>query len=126
MPPTPLRMTRKTFPAKRGSDHGGSLRFAGGGTIPSLRWPRPSPFKPWQMAQLAAKIAAPVCCASREANSPAGTLGAPPSHPEMTSEIMNRAVPRGSFRFSNHRVAKILHLTDNSRDKLIKPFVNSA
>jgi hypothetical protein len=119
-------MARKALPAEPGSDHGGSVRFAGCGTIASRRWPWPSPFLPWQMAQLAAKIAAPACWALRDANSPVGALGAPPSHPEMTSEIVNRAVPSCSFRLSNHLIAKASHLTDNSRDKLVKSVVDGA
>jgi hypothetical protein len=113
-------MTRKASPAEPGSDHGGKVRFAGGGTIPSCRRPWPSPFTPWQIAQLAAKMVAPTCWASRDANNPAGALGAPPSHPEMTSEIVNRAVPSSSFGLLNHLVAKVLHLTNNGRDKFIK------
>jgi len=44
----------------------------------------------------------------------------------MTSEIVNRAVPSDGFRFSNHLVAKALHLTNNGRDKLSKLVVDRA
>ncbi len=49
------------------------------------------------------------------------TRGPPPSHPEMASETVNRAMPARSFRFSNHSVAKALHLADNGRDKFVEP-----
>ena len=51
VPRTPCRMAAKVRTAWVGSDHGGCLRSAGGGTTPSFRRPRPSPFLPWQMAQ---------------------------------------------------------------------------
>ena len=120
VPRTPWRMARKVLPAELGSDHGGSVRFAGGGTNPSLRTPWPSPLLPWQMAQWAAKIAAPACWASRDANRPAGGLGTSGSHPEMTSETVNRAQPSSSLRLSNQLVAKALHLTNDRFDKLVE------
>ena len=90
-------MARNVRSAVVASDHGGSVRFAGGGFIPSRRWPRPSPLTPWQIAQLAAKMTLPACWASRDASSPAGALGASRSHPEMASEIVNRAMPTCTF-----------------------------
>src|SRR3974390_80255 len=117
---TPFRMTRNVWPAVAVSDHGGAVRFAGRGFIPSRRWPLPSALAPWQMAQLAAKIAAPACWASDDASSPAGALGvASRSHPKMASEIVNRAMPVGRFRIPNHLVAKTLHLADDGCDKFI-------
>ncbi len=121
---TPFRMARNVRPAFAGSDHGGNVRFAGGGFIPSRRLPRPSPPAPWQRAQWAAKRTAPACRASGDNSSPAGALGVPPSHPEMASEIVNRAMPARSLRFSNHSVAKALHLADNGRDKLAEPIID--
>ncbi len=117
-------MAKNVRPALVSSDHGGNVKFAGGGFNPSRRGPLPSPLAPWQMAQWAAKMTPPACWAWRDASTPAGALGAPPSHPEMTSEIVNRAMPSGSLRFSNHLVAKALHLLDDCRDKLIEPIVN--
>jgi len=121
---TPFRMARNVRPAFADSDQGGNVRFAGGGFIPSRRWPRPSPPVPWQMAQWAAKRTPPACRASGDDSSSAGAFGVPPSHPEMASEIVNRAAPVGSLRFSNHSVAKALHLADNGRDKLVEPGVD--
>ena len=115
---TPFRMARNVRPAFAGSDHGGNVRFAGGGLIPSRRWPWPSPPAPWHMAQRPAKMTPPACWASGDDNSPAGGLGVPTSHPEMTSETVNKATAVRSFRFSNHSVAKALHLADNGRHKL--------
>lgn len=124
---TPLRITRKVWPAEAVSDHGGCVRFAGGGFIPSRRWPLPSALAPWQMTQLAAKIAAPACWASEEANSPAGALGpAWRSHPEMASEIMNRTIPVDRIRVSDQVVAKALHLADDGCDKFIQSVGNDA
>jgi hypothetical protein len=101
--------------------------LAGCGLIPSRRWPLPSALAPWQMAQLAANIAAPACWASGDASSPAGALGATSrSHPEMTSEIMNRTMPVDSLRLLNHLVTKLLHLADNGSDKFIQTLVDSA
>src|SRR5208282_3975862 len=76
------------------------------------------------MAQLAAKRTSPACRASRDDSMPAGALGALPSHPEMTSEIVNRTMPASSLRFPNHSVAKALHLADNGRDERIEPVVD--
>ncbi len=121
---TPFRMARNVRPAFADSDHGGNVRFAGGGFIPSRRLPRPSPKAPWQMAQLATKRAPPACRASGDDSSPAGALGARPSHPEMTSETETKAIPARSFRFSNHSVAKALHLADNGRHKLVEPIID--
>ena len=118
-------MARNVRPALAVSDHGGIVRSPGGGLIPSRRWPRPSASAPWQMAQLAAYMAAPASRASGDASSPAGALGAASrSHPEMTSEIVNRTRPAGNFRFSDHLVAKALHLVDNGCDELIQPVVD--
>jgi len=115
---TPFRMARNVRPAFADSDHGGNVRFAGGGFIASRRWPRPSPLAPWQMAQWAAYRTPPACRNSGDDSTPAGALGVPRSHPEMASEIVNRATLACSFRFSNHSVAKALHLADNGRHKL--------
>lgn len=123
---TPLRMARNVRPAAVTSDQGGSVRLAGWGFRPSRRWPRPSAAAPWQMAQLAANRTPPACCASREANSPAGGFGAPPSHPEMASEIVNRAMPADGFALKNHLMAKALHLADNGCDKLIELVIDDA
>ena len=117
-------MARNVRPAFAGSDHGGNVRFAGRGLIPSRRWPLPSPLTPWQMAQFAAKTTPPACCASRDASTPAGALGAPLSHPEMTSEIVNSAMPAWRLRFANHVAAKGFHLLDNGRDKPIQSAVD--
>jgi hypothetical protein len=120
-------MTRKVLPADAVSDHGGNVRFAGSGFIPSRRWPLPSALAPWQMAQLAAKIAAPACRAWGDVSSPAGALGvASRSHPEMTSEIVNRAMLVGRLRLLKHLVSKTLHLANNSSDKFIQTLVDSA
>jgi hypothetical protein len=116
-------MARNVRPAFAGSDHGGNVRFAGRGSIPSRRWPLPSPLAPWQMAQFAANMTPPACWAWRDASTPAGALGAPPSHPEMTSESVNRA-RAGCLRFANHAVAKGFHLLDNRRDKRIQSAVD--
>ena len=52
---------------------------------------------------------------------PAGVLGvASRSHPEMASEIVNRAIPVDRIRVSDHSVAKTLHLADNGCDKFIQ------
>src|SRR5208283_661700 len=123
---TPFRMARNVRPAFADSDHGGNVRFAGGGFIPSRLWPRPSPPAPWQMAQWAANRTPPACRTSGDDSSPAGALGVLRSHPEMTSEIVKRATPARSFRFSNHSVSKALHLADNGSDKLIEPIVDGA
>ena len=120
VPRAPLWMARNVRPAFAASDQGGTVRFAGGGVMPSRRRPRPSAPTPWQMAQLAANRAPPAAWASREAKRPAGALGAPPSHPEMTSKIVNRAIASGRVGFVNHLVAKSLHLTDNGCDKRIE------
>ena len=117
-------MARKVRPAFAASDHGGNVRFAGGGFIPSRRWPRPSPLAPWQMAQRAAKMTPPACRASCDDISPAGALGTLELHPEMASEIVNRATPACGLRFSNHSVTKALHLADNGRNKPIEPLVD--
>ena len=117
-------MARNVRPAAAASDHGGSVRFAGGGFIPSRRWPRPSPLIPWQITQLAAKMTLPACLASRDASNPAGALGAPPSHPEMASEIVNRTIRACTLLFTNHCIAKGFHLIDNCRNKLLNLPVN--
>ena len=124
VPRTPLRMARNIWPAFAGSDHGGNVRFAGRGFNPSCRGPFPSPPWPWQMAQSAAKRTPPACCAWRDARTPAGALGAPPSHPEMASEIVNRAMAARSLRLTNHAVAKGFHLLDNGRDQRIQSAVD--
>jgi hypothetical protein len=122
-----MRMARNVRPALAASDHGGTVRFAGGGFIPSRRRPRPSASAPWQIAQLAAKMAPPARWASGDASSSAGALGAASrSHPEKTSEIVNRATPAVSFRFPDHFVAKVLHLADNGCNKLIQLGVDRA
>lgn len=118
-------MARNVFPALAVSDRGGSLRFAGGGFIPSRRWPRPSASAPWQMAQLAAKMVPPASRAAGDASSPAGAVGAASrSHPEMTIEIADRARPADSFRFPDHLIAMALHLLDYGCDELTKPVVD--
>jgi hypothetical protein len=124
---TPFRITRKVWPADAVSDHGGTVRFAGEGFIPSRRCPLPSALAPWQMTQLAAKIAAPACWAAGDASNPAGALGAASrSHPEMTSEIVNRAIPVDRIRVPDHVVAKALHLADDGCDKFIQFVGNDA
>ena len=117
-------MARNVRPLAAASDHGGSVRFAGGGFIPSRRWPRPSPLIPWQITQLAAKMTLPACLASRDSSSPAGALGAPPSHPEIASEIVNRAIRVCTPLFTNHSIAKGFHFIDNCRNKLLNLVVN--
>jgi hypothetical protein len=97
------------------------VRFAGSGFIPSRRWPLPSALAPWQMAQLAANVTAPARWASAEASSPAGALGVPwRSHPEMASEIVDRAIPVDRTRISDHGIAKAVHLVDDGGDKFIQ------
>lgn len=118
-------MARNVRPALAVSDHGGIVRSPGGGLIPSRRWPRPSASGPWQMAQFDAYITAPAARASGEAKSPAGALGpASRSHPEMTSESVNRTRPAGSFRFPDHLVAMALYLVDDRCDELIQPGID--
>ena len=106
-------MARNVRPASAVSDHGGSVKFAGAGLIPACRVPLPSPLTPWQMTQLVVKVTPPACCALRDANIPAGAVGALRSHPEMTSEIVNRAVAARNLWFVNHLEAKIFYFADN-------------
>src|ERR1035437_5809547 len=108
------------------SNRDGRVRSAGGGFIPSRRWPRPSPLTPWQIAQLAAKMTAPATRASRELNSPSGIFGELRSHAETASEIANRIIPAFTLGFGIHRVAKALHLMHDCRNKLVDSRVDGA
>ena len=112
-------MTRYILVALASSGHDGSVRSAGGGIIPSRRWPRPSPLAPWQIAQLAAKMIRPASSASRDDNNPVGIVGELPSHPEMMSKIA-RMLPIFSLGFGKHLVSKTLDLSHDSFNKFVK------
>ena len=123
-PGTPLRMARNVRPAAVRPDQGGSVRFAGWGfSLPGVAAPIGAP---WQMAQLAANMTPPACCASREANSPAGGFGAPPSHPEMASEIVNRAMPADGFGSRTILWPRLCISLNNGCDKFIEPVIDGA